>query len=165
MIFPGVQELDDKYVTVTKVESRQEYERQTQDYQTTNFGGRTENGKNYFPNEDKDFMEVIIMMNFQFLQTFIIPDVTGAAGKWARGRQEVPERQFGGDSAQGGDAGHSWRRSPVGRHQAAGAASTSPGRPCSGSWRIHSALAGQCSSDERLHSNPAVRELCSPSSQ
>ena len=58
MIFPGVQELDDKYVTVTKVESRQEYERQTQDYQTTNFGGRTENGKNYFPNEDKDFMEV-----------------------------------------------------------------------------------------------------------
>ena len=71
MIFPGVQELDDKYVTVTKVESRQEYERQTQDYQTTNFGGRTENGKNYFPNEDKDFMEVRNLTNFQFLQTFL----------------------------------------------------------------------------------------------
>lgn len=127
MIISGVQELDDKYVTVTKVESRQEYERQTQDYQSTNFGGRTENGKNYFPNEEKDFMEVTDLIKFQIEQTFGISDVTGATGKRPRGRQELLERQFGRHSANGGDAGHFWRGSPVGRHQAAGAASTSPG--------------------------------------
>ena len=44
-------------MTVTKLESRQDYVKQNQKYQTTNFSA-TDNGNNYFPNEETDFMEV-----------------------------------------------------------------------------------------------------------
>ena len=55
--------MDDTYVTVTKQESKQDYVRQNQKYQTTNFNGRTENCNHYFPEEQKDCMEVHIKIS------------------------------------------------------------------------------------------------------
>ena len=57
IIFP--KELEERCVTVTKQESKDDYIRQNQKYQNTNFSGRN---NTYFPTDQKD-MEVSIMLS------------------------------------------------------------------------------------------------------
>jgi len=54
------QELDDKYVTVTKQDSKHDYIKQNQAYQTTNFNGRTGNLNYHLPGEHQDLTETLL---------------------------------------------------------------------------------------------------------